>query len=60
MSTASPAPSSEIVLLDAQGEVTTDRAKAVSGEVLSTDDDGNPTSTLFVIDKPGQDTVSGP
>lgn len=55
---AQPASSRTIVLLDAQGRVTTDKSRAVGGEILSTDEAGVTTSTLFDID--AGDTVSAP
>lgn len=39
-----------LILVDAQGQVTDDRALAVGGEVLETMSDGVTRSTLFTID----------
>lgn len=44
----------QLILIDKDGQITTDRAAAVRGEILETLPDGSVRSTLFVIDPPGK------
>ena len=47
-----PQPRETLILLDAAGNVTDDRDRAVGGEIVVTTPDGTVTSTLFTL-RPG-------
>jgi hypothetical protein len=50
---ADPTVTSEtLILIDAAGEVTEDRSRAVRGEILQSMSDGTTLSTLFTIEAP--------
>jgi len=45
-------PTGTLILVDADGKVTDDRDKAVRGEIVEADADGQTTSTMFTIERP--------